>query len=173
MSSEQFVCRLQAHADVKRAGTSFHTAIGAQHNRAVSLGGAFGKNLSDPDRDGGSASLFRASATRINKPHYPWRLEITGFQVFDPKAGGLHQVIRFAIEMAAACNTLPDWREPVLPTSYANFRHAAVFSEAKDAPGFEDTANLGKRPGSVVDGAKRESHYHRVDALVVQWQGFA
>ena len=117
-------------------------------------------------------SLARASATGINEPHDPWSFEITGFQAFDPKACGLHQVIRLAVEMAAARNAFPDWREPVLPSSHANFRCATMFGEAKDAPGFEDPANLHKRSGSVVDGAKREGHYHRVDALVVQRQGF-
>ena len=118
-------------------------------------------------------SLTWASATGINESHGPWSFEITGFQAFNPKACGLHQVIRFAIEMAAARNALPDWREPVLPSSHANFRCAAMFGEAKDAPGFEYPANFHKRPGRVVDAAKREGHYHRVDALVVQRQGFS
>jgi hypothetical protein len=67
-----------------------------------------------------------ASATRIDEPHRSWRFEITGFQLFDPKAGGLHQIVRFAIEMAATRHTLPYWREPVLPTSHANFRRTPV-----------------------------------------------
>src|SRR5258708_6372079 len=45
-----------------------------------------------------------ASATRIDEPHRPWRFEISSFQVFDPKAGGLHQIVGFAIEMAATRN---------------------------------------------------------------------
>ena len=80
-------------------------------------------------------SLGWASATGINEPHDPRSLEITGFQAFDPKACGLHQVIRLAVEMAAARNALPDWREPVMPSSHADFRCAAMFGEAKDAPG--------------------------------------
>jgi hypothetical protein len=114
-----------------------------------------------------------ASATRIDEPHRPWRFEITGFQVFDPKAGGLHQIVRFAIEVAAARNTLPYWREPVLPTSHANFRCTPVLGEEKHATGFEDPANFRECFGGVVDGAKREGHYHRVYAFVVQRQGFS
>ena len=118
-------------------------------------------------------SSARASATRIDEPHRPWRFEIPGFQVFDPKTGGLHQVVRFAIEMAVARNTLPYGREPVLPTGHANFRCTPVLREEKHASGFEDPANLRERFGSVVDGAKREGHHHCVYAFVVQGQCFS
>jgi hypothetical protein len=48
-----------------------------------------------------------ASAAGIDEPHRSRPFEITGFQAFNSKAGGLHQVIGLAIETAAARNTLP------------------------------------------------------------------
>src|ERR1700680_804135 len=86
-----------------------------------------------------------ASATGIDEGHGSRSLQIPSFESIDAKAGRSDQIVRLAIEMAAARYPLPQRREPVLPAGDAGFGGTAVLGEEKLATGFEDATHLRER----------------------------
>src|SRR6185437_6134963 len=114
-----------------------------------------------------------AGTAGVDECHGPWPFEIAGFHILDAEARRADQLVRLAIEMAAAGNPTPNGRQPVLPTGNAGLRRAAMLGEEKLAAGPEHPSDLRERRCGIVDGAQREGHDGGIDALVLDRQRFA
>src|SRR6202011_724335 len=55
--------------------------------------------------------------------------EIACLELDDLKSRVRNELVNLAIEVAAASNTLPDWREPVLPNDYSRIGGSTMFDK--------------------------------------------
>src|SRR5205823_4263936 len=108
-----------------------------------------------------------------NEGHGPRTLDIAGFQRLDSEAGRSDQIVRLAIQPAAARKLLPDGSEPVLPAGNARLWRTAVLGEQEPAAWTQDPAYLGERRRGILDRAQSEGHDRRVDAVILDRQRLA
>ena len=76
----------------------------------------------------------RHSLVRVG--HWTWSSKIAGFQFSYPKPCGHDEIVNFTIKVATAPDMPPEWRDPVLPDSYARIGSRAMLEKDEAPAGF-------------------------------------
>src|SRR5258705_10022582 len=99
-----------------------------------------------------------------------WPFHITGFERVHSEAGGADQVVHIAIEMAAATDPLPAWRQPVLPADYPRFLRQPVLNEKETSARLQHALHLMQRGARVRDRAQGPGHHERIESGIPERQ---
>src|SRR5207249_559372 len=79
-------------------------------------------------------------------------LHVAGFDGIDPKPGDADQIVSLAVEMAAAADPSPAWRQPVLPASNRDFRRQTCSTKSNCPPGLRTRRiSISAATGSAIE----------------------